>query len=283
MFSRVEPGAALDALRSAPAWVYVGVVALMLLNSLIYVLRLTALAAAPLWATLRGVLLGNFVGLVLPTGGAEAVRVVALAPLFGGADRTLGLITASRVLELVTWAGLVAWAAVAVLPGRLPELLPLAGVTVLGFACIVAAVMVGGPRLSRLGARTGFVGRVQGFLTRAAATLAELPRRRLLASWLWTLPFAAVNCGAVWLAAFAHDVALSYPESLGLIPTLDVIIVLPLTIDGVGVRESLFVHGLAPFGATEATALAVALTRWFGQLSRSAAGGVFWLAGRLGP
>ena len=283
MFSRVDPGAALDALLAAPPWLYVAVVALMLLNSVIYVLRLTALEAAPMGATLRGVLLGNFMGLVLPTGGAEAVRVVALAPLFGGADRTLGLITASRVLELVTWAGLVAWAALAVLPGHLPELMPLAGVTVLGFAAIVATIALGGPRLAGLRTREGFVGRVQGFVTRAAGALAELPRRRLFASWLWTLPFAAVNCGAVWLAAVVHGVDLSYPASLGLIPALDVIIVLPLTIDGVGVRESLFVHGLAPFGATEATALAVALTRWFGQLSRAVAGGVLWLAGRLGP
>ncbi len=277
----MDLGVAVDALLGAPWWLYAGVVALMLANSLVYVLRLTSLAPAPTFRVLRGVLLGNFLGLVLPTGGAEAVRVVALAPLYGGADRTLGLIAASRVLELITWAGLVAWAALTVLPEHLPGFLPLAAVTVVGFMVIVLAVLVGGRRAAHLPESTGLAGRVRGFVVRAAATLTGVPPLRLLASWIWTLPFAAINCGAVWFAALVHGVALSYPDTLGLVPTLDVIIVLPVTIDGVGVRESLFVHGLAPFGATEATALAIALTRWFGQLSRAAVGGVLWLAGRL--
>jgi hypothetical protein len=54
---------------------------------------------------------------------------------------------------------------------------------------------------------------------------------------------------------------------------------LPVTLSGVGVREGVFVHALARFGATEELAVAIALTRWTGELGRAAVGGLMALWG----
>jgi hypothetical protein len=42
-----------------------------------------------------------------------------------------------------------------------------------------------------------------------------------------------------------------------------------------------FVHALARFGATEELAVAIALTRWTGELGRAAVGGLLALGGLI--
>ena len=104
-------------------------------------------------------------------------------------------------------------------------------------------------------------------------------RVALAACFAMAFPFAAVNSFVVWLILCAYGVPLSYPATLGLIPTLDVVISLPVTVSGVGVREGMFAWALAPLGVDTATALAIACTRWSGELVRSALGGALWVAG----
>lgn len=60
-----------------------------------------------------------------------------------------------------------------------------------------------------------------------------------------------------------------------------------MTISGVGVREGVMARALAPYGAAPTLAVAIALTRWTGELGRAALGGVLlWVdrgAGRGPP
>jgi uncharacterized membrane protein YbhN (UPF0104 family) len=278
----VEPGEALESLLAAPRWIWPAVVGLFVVNSGLYVWRVDVLMAErlPFWAGLRAVLVANFAGIALPTGAAEAAKVLTLAEYIGGVDRSLATIVASRLVELVIWAGLLVWAAVFVLPGRLDVLVPVAWVFALGMlGAAGGGALV--PRLApglvrRLPARAGgFLGRV----TAAMALVGERPGGVLVCAAL-TVVFAACNCFTVWVILGAHGVSISYPDTLGLIPTLDIFLSLPLSPSGVGVREAVFLNALAPYGATAATALAVGYTRWWGHLGRAAIGGVLFVLGR---
>lgn len=279
VYTRVDPGEAAAVLAAAPWWAWVVPAVLLTVNSGIHALRLVLVLPAPappLHVALRAVLLGNFFGLFLPTGGGEAAKAVAIARAAGGYEPAFAAMFTSRLLELVPWGLLCVWGAVGVLPGRLPGWIPVAWAAAGGFAALVIGVVL----LAR--------GVVRVPLPDAVATrvdrLARLrpPPARVVACLAAAVPFAAVNCFVVWVVLRAYGVRLSYPEVLGLIPTLDVVISLPVTISGVGVREMVFADGLRPWGAPATTAVAVALTRWSGELFRAGIGGVLFLLGPLG-
>ena len=103
---------------------------------------------------------------------------------------------------------------------------------------------------------------------------------RLLLAGLWTVPFSLLNCLTVWILLHGYRAPLPYASILGLIPTLDCFIALPITFSGVGVREVTFLEGLSPFGVSAEVALAVGLTRWSGHLFRAVLGGFLFVLGR---
>ena len=285
VFSRVEPGEAWAELLAAPPWIWPAVLGLFLLNSWLYAARVVVLmpTPAPVMTVFQAVLVGNFAGIALPTGGAEAAKVVTIAPHAGGADRALAFIAATRLIELVIWGGLVAWAAAAVLPGRLDVLVPFAWLSALGFVvgALVLAVAFrhGGVLAQRL---AWLPKRLAAFAVGASAPFAEMARApgKLAASAGITALFAATNCFTAWLIFRVYGVNIPYAEVLGLIPTLDIFLSLPLAPASVGVREVVFLNALAPYGADAGVALAVGYTRMSGHFSRAAIGGLLFALGR---
>lgn len=279
VLARVDPGEAADHMRAAPWWAYAVPWALMVVNAGVHTLRIGVLLPAPRppWRdVLRSVLLGNFFGLFLPTGGGDVAKVVALGRATGRFEESLAALLVSRLLELVPWGLLLVWGALAVLPGRLPAMQALAWVTAAGMAgalgLAAAAPRFGTPRLGWLPAAVARrVDRLRAF---------RASRAQVLACLALTFPFALLNCLAAWTVLRAYGVGVSYPTVMGLVPTLDVLIALPITVSGVGVREGVFLHGLAAWGVAPPVALAVALTRWTGELFRAGLGGLWWAAGR---
>ena len=270
-------------------WVWAAVPALFLLNSVVYTGRVVVLLqdAPPLLGSLRAVLMANFVGLALPTGGGEAAKVVTLGQVFGGADRALGAVVVSRLIELGVWGALVVWAGLGVLPGRHDSFVAPALAVGFGFVALAAlglgVVPVPEALLARLPGRAG------AFVARSAAAVQRLRSRprAVLASLALALVFAGVNGVAAWVVLHAYGLDLSYVDVVGLVPAMDVLISLPISVSGVGVRESVFVTTLAAWGALPAAAVAMALTRWWGHLSRGLVGGVLFAvtggAGSAGP
>jgi glycosyltransferase 2 family protein len=272
---RVDPGEAADRVASAPWWVFVAPSLLLFFNSGVHAVRILLLLPAPRPAfgpVLRSVLLGNFFGLFLPTGGGEAAKVVALGRTTGDFEAALAALAASRLLEMVPWGLLCLWGALGVLPDRLPELVALAWFTAAAFTGILVAVVV----LRRFVDRVRLPAWVERRLGRVVRF--DPPRSRVWACLLAAVPFALLNCLSVWCVARGYGVALSYPTIMGVIPTLDVLISLPVTISGVGVREAAYVHGFGAYGVDAPTALAIAFTRWTGELFRAGVGGVLFLA-----
>lgn len=275
LFVRADGVAAFERAASAPWWVYVVPSALLFANSCLHAVRLRLLLSpAPPWSgVLRAVLLGNFFGLLLPTGGGEAVKGLALGRLTGHMEPAFGALAASRLLEFGPWGGLLVWAGLVVLPGRLDAYVPptlLAAAAMLTLFAVTWAILLAPARV--LGWVPVWAGRERWI--RVASV--QVGRGRLLWCAALAVPFALVNCFVVYAILRGYGVQIAYPEVLGLIPSLDVIISLPITIAGVGVREGMFVVGLGPWGAAPPVAMAAATTRWSGELFRAGLGGLWW-------
>ena len=117
----MDPSAALAAAHAAPAWIFVAPAGLLLGNSALQAARFRLLMPhpRPRWIeAFTAVLLGNFVGLITPTGGAEAAKILALGRRSGRLDAAAAALVAARAMELVPWAALLAWGAVGPLPAR---------------------------------------------------------------------------------------------------------------------------------------------------------------------
>lgn len=275
---RIEPAKVLGQLREAPWWVAVLPSALMFGNTVLHSVRLWLLLREVPWPTvLRISLLGNFFGILLPSGGGEAVKVLALGRSTPGLgyEQAAAALFATRVLDLVPWAVFLVWGAVSALPTRLP--------TMAGLAAFGAAGLGGGVLVSLAALRWGPAG-LQRLPTRVARWFAPLSRLRANAGPLWislvlAFPFALANIVVVWAIGTAYGIGLSFPDALGAIPAMDLIIVLPITISGVGVREGMFVHVLGAWGVAEPVALAIAFWRWSGEIGRAAVGGVLFALG----
>ncbi len=276
ILGRVDPGEAADRVRAAPGWVFVVPSALLVVNSGIHAVRILVLIPSPrprFLPVLRSVLLGNFFGLFLPSGGGEAAKVVALGRAIGDFETALAALATSRLLELIPWGLLCVWGALFVLPARLPGYVWLAWLAAGGFAAVLIGVWFVAPRL-------GAVPLPPALRDRLARVVAfRPPRRRLAASLAAAVPFAAINCLVVWLVQWGYGGPLSYLEVAGVVPTLDVLIALPITVSGVGVREAVFVDGFGAYGIIAPVALAIAFTRWSGELFRAGLGGLVFLAG----
>jgi hypothetical protein len=230
-------------------------------------------------------LLGNFVGMALPTGGGEAMKALGLARLAQRPGQAVMALLTSRLLELPPWGLLVWWGAWGVLPGRLDSWVPVAWAVGLVFIGVfVAAVgfhayagaLLRGPRAARVPA--ALRGRIEGFAAFRPSA------RDLVACGVGAIPFAALNCLVVWALLVAVGWPVPYSDVLGLIPSMDVVISLPLTVAGAGVRETMFFHALAPWGVPAEVALTVCWLRWSGDVFRAAVGGIWWgIGGAGGP
>jgi hypothetical protein len=101
---------------------------------------------------------------------------------------------------------------------------------------------------------------------------------------LLAVPCGLLNIVLVWQIALGFSVPIDLSGCLALIPAADVVIWMPISLAGVGVRESVMVQVFGPLGVAESTAIAVGFVRWTGELFRAALGGILFLLGdTVGP
>jgi len=282
LLRQVDPRDALSRVGDAPAWVLAVPALLLLFNSGIHALRLRIIMGAagpmpPLHRFYAALLKASFFGLVLPTGGTELAKLGFLRPLVGRTDLPVAALLLARLLELLPWTALLIFGLAWGLPSHDPLLAGVAAV----FAGIFVAVMGLAVLAVRSGGRLaailpGALGRFARDIVTAFEQVRRQPRRLVWAALL-AVPFALINGLVVWVLVRAYALGMSYPDVLAVIPAADTLISLPVTVSGIGVREGVFVHVLAPWGADEATAVAVAVLRWTGELGRAAVGGLLFL------
>lgn len=89
---------------------------------------------------------------------------------------------------------------------------------------------------------------------------------------------------AVWLLAGGLGLQTGLMSLAALVPPVFLLLALPISLAGWGVREGALVVALGFLGVAEADALALALMLGFGMLAASLPGGLVWLAlGRISP
>ena len=288
VMGRVEPDVALQALSEAPLWVFVVPSVGVFFNTIIQGIRIQRMLMAmgarlSLGRVLSAVCRGAFMGLVLPSGGQEVAKAALLAKATSRMDVGIGALLAARVLQLPMWALLLTWS----LYSGLLVSDPVLGMAAAGFLCVICVVL----GLSFWGLQredephvflprwtpARLVDGVQRIVV-ALRMLRSHPQAILIVASL-ALPAAVINIGVVWAILWGFSAPLDPGEVAALLPAADVLIWMPIRMSGLGVREGLFAYFLAPRGVGVATAVAIGLTRWTGELMRALVGGLLFVLG----
>lgn len=288
VLGRIDLSVAAQAVRGAPLWVFLVSPAGVLTNTVIQAVRVRRMLRAQavelsLWRVLTALCRGAFVGLALPSGGQELAKAAFLAKASPRTDAAIAALVSSRVLQLPTWTVLLGW-------GLLSGLLltdPILGVAAAGFLGVSSVVLglcawgllrPSAPRLPLPSWTPGWIRLGLGRTVDALRSLRSSPGAMVQVGLL-AVPCAAINIAVVWSLLTGFGGSLTPVEVATLFPAADVLIWMPLSISGLGVREGLFVHFLAPRGLSSGAAVAVGLTRWTGELVRAMVGGILFILG----
>jgi uncharacterized membrane protein YbhN (UPF0104 family) len=216
--------------------------------------------------------IGMYFNLVLPTSvGGDVVRACYLD---GRSGRRLAAFVCVLLDRLSGLAVLLAVAALGVVLS--PVALPAWVVGSVGgvWACALLGLALL-PLVARLGGASGQARRVLD-------ALAVVRSPRLL---VWTTLLSAfvqaANVALVWLVGRAIGAPVPGPYYWVLVPMVTLLTLLPVSVNGMGVREGATVLFLAPLGVGRGTALTLAFL-WFAVTAAvSLAGGVVYLLGHF--
>lgn len=287
-------------LAAAPAWVALAV-ALQLAARLVAAARLAVVARAldlglGLAALLKTLLAAGFYSTLLP-GAAVAGAATWVKSVQHGASRSGALvaIVATRILGLATLAatGTAAW-----LIAWRPD--PWLGLLLGGAAAVLVVatcwlLFVRPDRLATV--LRAVLARAPGRMRRAEiasrAVLERierlrLPTRRVAGLIALSVGHDLLTSAVLWACARALGVDLPFAALVVMRAALELLILLPISIAGLGVREVTLVALSAPYGVAPATAVAWSLLLLFGTLLAALAGGVLearslWRRPAAGP
>jgi uncharacterized membrane protein YbhN (UPF0104 family) len=213
--------------------------------------------------TLQALFIANFWSLALP--GVSAGSVATVLRYHGGGAgvmQSLAVLAVSRMVELLAFCLLA-------LVG-LSASMKAAGTSQQWVAALLLGVMaavVVGFRLLRPLARmsssmpdcSGWLGRVRSAASASLKLLADLPRSALMRASGWALFQGVLDAATVLALAIALGIPIGLPEALWINALSYLVIFLPISAAGVGVREMAVLSALLPLGIHRGEALALAL------------------------
>jgi uncharacterized membrane protein YbhN (UPF0104 family) len=215
--------------------------------------------------------IGMFFNLVLPTSvGGDVIRAWYLD---GKSGRKLAAFASVFLDRLNGLFVLVALACTAVLlsPIALPSWIPISVVCIAGTGVLGVATLPLIIRSGRLPAK-----RVRQFQT--MLHLLKSPRTLLTATLLSVLVQAS-SVGIVWLIGAGLQAPIPAAYYWILVPMVSLLTLLPVSVNGMGVREGGVVLFLTPLGIEHGTALTLAFLWFLVYAAGSLVGGVVYLAG----
>jgi glycosyltransferase 2 family protein len=222
----------------------------------------------------RSLMTGIFFNNLLPsTIGGDAIRAWDTARSGVGKATALTIIMVDRFVGLLA---LLLFAALGLLgAGRLTERVPDLALWVLGVGVVmvvVAAVLF----------LPGLRPRGEGKLAQVTSALFAFRGhgRALAGAFFWSLCLQTLVVVNAWVIARALHVQLGLAPFFLIVPLAVFLMMIPVSINGIGVRENLFVFFLAAFGVAEATGLAFAWLEYGLLLLQALAGGLVYAAGR---
>jgi len=227
----------------------------------------------PLWQYTGFYFIGMYFNLLLPTSvGGDVVRAWYLD---GRSGRRLAAFVAVFLDRLSGLLVLLAMAcvAVALCPLELPAWIPRS-------VWCTAGCAVAGLALLPLAARRSKHARLRASQLHSALDTLRCPRL-LAATTLLSLVVQAANVLVVWLVGTAIGAEVPGAFYWILVPMISLLTLLPISVNGMGLREGGMALFLAPLGVGEGTALTLSLM-WFAVITAaSLAGGFVYLFGRF--
>jgi len=242
-----------------------------------------------LWALVRLILIGHFFGTVLPGQiSAEVAKAVILSRSHASPSAVTASVAVDRLTGMFVQLGLGAVGAVLATPAvpsvlRVSLVAAVLGIAVVTFLTRIPGVLSLAERVATAtAARVAVLARLSRF---ALATLREVDRRvrhpaSLLANVAWGLPSQAAGIAAIYALCQASGVPLSLPDQLWTTAIVSVLLMVPVSLAGFGVREVSFVGMLALRGIAREQALVLSLGLGGLQIAVAVVGAVVYLIER---
>lgn len=278
LFSRIEVGSVARLMAGAAwGWVVAGFALYLALQGLCawrWLLLARVLNLEGTWSRfVRYYYVGMFFNLFLPTGvGGDVYRCYYVARSAADWQRAIISVLADRGVGFGTMCVIAAGATLAFGRVHLPSWMvwALAG----GVVALLALVAVG---LAAKG--------LPASIRASAPLVVEFFRRPTTLVFVAGLSFVLQSLVVVVNILIAVALGLDVPVVFYfiLIPLIAVATMIPVSLNGLGVREGAFVFFMAQVGVPEAQALSLALLWLVVLIASSAIGGVVWLATPVPP
>lgn len=277
-----------------PVW-YALALALFMFNVMLKAIRwfilLRALDDRPSFPYLLYLyFVGYFFNNFIPTGfGGDVVKVISLRQNYGRGtdalssvvmDRLTGLLGSSLIaLTALTWNLLSPSMHIAVPPA------------LLWVAFLISISVPAGFLFLRYTEPFIWLTRVLPFtrpvtgnekLRRLTATIRRYPPRTLLQSLLISLPFTLNLILVQYTVARALNVDVALPLFALFVPIIAIVNLLPISFNGLGTREGVYLLLFVPAGILQNQAVAMSLAYYFLRVSAGLVGGVLLAARSLG-
>ncbi|MBZ0215288.1 MAG: flippase-like domain-containing protein [Fimbriimonadaceae bacterium] len=284
LFQRIDlTKAVLAVLAMHPGYLAIGVMAFfaaLLVNSRKLKLLLPELSVMRLFAF---TMIGLYYGMILP--GQIAGDAVKAVKMSGGRD--LARFASATVFDKVTGIAALLVFTLAALVVEYNQFHPwLAGLLSFALLLILAAIILpalsGFNRLTRLldvrGQSSGsFVRSILLSFTRFAEVWQLYSRQRLTValSLLFGILFQSISVSVAWLFGLGLGIEVSYAAWAVVIGVMSIVVLLPITIAGLGLREATIVGMLIGLGVSEAQGLACSLVMLSLYLIAALVGAIF--------
>lgn len=281
--TRIDLGHVATAFRDLRWGWWAGAVALYLVCQLLCCIRWLILSR-PLGfrdslSRLTGIyFIGMFFNLFLPTSvGGDAVKAVYIAR---GSGRKLAAIAsvlldrASGLLALL----MIACAALAYNPVELPARLTWSVLGLGAAACVGVAML---PWVDAIARRLPLPAKLRKVVD--AVVLYRSRPDVLISTTTISLVVQALNAVLVWMLGMALGLEVPAVYYGVAAPMVTLVTLVPISLNGMGLREGGMAVFLAPAGVAAADAVTLAFLWFCVQTATSLFGGVVYLVGRLGP
>lgn len=278
-----------------PAWFYALSLAVVLAGQVVYAWRWRLLLAAagvraPFSVVIRQYFIGIFLNNFFPsTVGGDLAKVYLL-----GRDHGYRAVTASVLLDRMLGLGLLAVCAAVTLWA-----VPMPSAVLAGARLAVTGIAAGALVVLALAAAGtgGLSARVSWMGPRVAVLAERLQRLRLDMAAALTSPLLIAQAAAAVIGYFIAVAAVyvlfirmhavvapSFALVMGVVMTTSVLSNIPISLNGLGLREQLHAVLLAPLGVPREVAVAISLLLFGHLLVASALGLAFWMqSGALRP
>lgn len=289
-----EPRAALVALARADWRWLAAAIALVLvdraLNAYRWLVLLRPIASTrpPLAAVLRIFFVSTFVGTFLPASvGGEAVRAVALSRYGVGMADSVASVIADRVFGALSIL-LVGAVAGAYAPAFVPSWLAIATAATAIVASVVIALGLFSDAAERLA--VSLLQRwTRGRVLKAGSSLLESLRRygdssgALVNVLAGSIAVQLLRVAQAWMLGLALGLTLGPAAYLVYIPVILLIMLVPITINGIGTSQAAFVWLFAESGVAHADAFALSVLFVGLGVVGNLPGGILYATGGVTP